>query len=186
MRKQVPCIGVLSEVAAFRLDGVRSLHPTHSVAAFGRDAEAFVSGEENATSPCFPEGITSKLLSRHAKVLLIGVGQEKDTVLHGLEEILDTPDRLTDDFKEITMIDRDGNAHKTSLRRHRRPISMYFPKFEEPFSELHAYEVYRLGNARAELCDVDKMFEILKRIVSRTDMELCADHEPIPREYWEP
>ena len=37
-RSTEPCIGALPTVAAFRKDGVRSLHPTHSLAAFGKRA----------------------------------------------------------------------------------------------------------------------------------------------------
>ena len=35
VRSTMPCIGTLARVAAFRTDGVRSLHPTHSVTVFG-------------------------------------------------------------------------------------------------------------------------------------------------------
>ena len=45
VRSTVPDIGTLAEVAAFRKDGVRSLHPTHSVAVFGKGAAEFVRGE---------------------------------------------------------------------------------------------------------------------------------------------
>ena len=39
VRSTVPDIGTLPEVAAFRKDGVRSLHPTHSVTVFGKGAK---------------------------------------------------------------------------------------------------------------------------------------------------
>ncbi len=51
-----PCIGALAEVAAFRPNGVRSLHPTHSVTAFGKNAADFVKGEENSASPAPVDG----------------------------------------------------------------------------------------------------------------------------------
>ena len=51
VRSTVPDIGTLAEVAAFRKDGVRSLHPTHSVTVFGKGAEEFVKGEEKCASP---------------------------------------------------------------------------------------------------------------------------------------
>lgn len=51
VRKTVPDIGTLAEVAAFREDGVRSLHPTHSVAVFGKGADEFIRGEEKCASP---------------------------------------------------------------------------------------------------------------------------------------
>ena len=51
VRSTVPDIGTLAEVAAFRKDGARSLHPTHSVTVFGKGAEEFVKGEEKCGSP---------------------------------------------------------------------------------------------------------------------------------------
>ena len=42
VKTTVPCIGTLAKVAAFRPDGVRSLHPTHSVTVFGKNAAAYV------------------------------------------------------------------------------------------------------------------------------------------------
>ena len=85
-----PCIGALPCVAAFRTDGVRSLHPTHSVWAHGRDAEAFVRGEENATTPCPPGFLWDRLADVGAKILLLGVKLDKNTFIHAIDELADT------------------------------------------------------------------------------------------------
>ena len=50
VRKTIPCIGALPTVAAFRKDGVRSLHPTHSVTAFGKRAAEFVEIEKSTNN----------------------------------------------------------------------------------------------------------------------------------------
>ena len=66
VRTTVPNIGLIPRTAAFRKDGVRSLHPTHSVWAYGKEAAAFVENEENATSPT-PEGFCwDRLADRQA------------------------------------------------------------------------------------------------------------------------
>ena len=49
VRNSVPCIGTLSVVAFKRTDGIRSLHPTHSVVAFGPDAAEYIKGEKPDT-----------------------------------------------------------------------------------------------------------------------------------------
>ena len=46
VRSTVPNIGALPSVAAFRPDGIRSLHPTHSIWGHGADAEEYLRGEE--------------------------------------------------------------------------------------------------------------------------------------------
>ena len=48
VKKTKPVIGALPTVAAFRKDGIRSLHPTHSVWATGKGAAEFIAGEEKA------------------------------------------------------------------------------------------------------------------------------------------
>ena len=47
-----PCsTGILPELFRQRKGVIRSLHPTHSVAAYGRDAAAFVAGHEKFATP---------------------------------------------------------------------------------------------------------------------------------------
>ena len=72
VQTSVPCIGTLAKVAAFRKDGVRSLHPTHSVTVFGKGAREFVKGEELCGSPAPVNSCLSRLYEEHGKVLLIG------------------------------------------------------------------------------------------------------------------
>ena len=88
------CIGTLPNVAAFRKDGIRSLHPTHSIWGCGKKAEAFLRGEENARTPATPGGAWSRLAEVKAKILLIGVGLDKNTFIHAVEEMANIPDRL--------------------------------------------------------------------------------------------
>lgn len=50
----IPCLGALPSAAAFRKDGIRSLHPTHSIWAHGEHAAEFIAGEEYAETPAPP------------------------------------------------------------------------------------------------------------------------------------
>jgi AraC-like DNA-binding protein len=71
VRSTVPCIGTLAKVAAFRKDGVRSLHPTHSMAAFGKNAREYIQGEEKSSTPGPMGGALSRLYERAALTALI-------------------------------------------------------------------------------------------------------------------
>ena len=55
------CIGLLPNLLRQRPGVLRSLHPTHSIAAWGPGAAEFIAGEENATSPCTPGGCWDRL-----------------------------------------------------------------------------------------------------------------------------
>ena len=184
VRSSVPCTGIVSEIAAFRKDGVRSLHPTHSVAAFGKDALSFVEGELNATSPADPSGITGKLLKRNAKMFLLGVGHDKNTMLHGIEEIIDVPHRLTEDYRDIPVMDENGIEHMTHVRRHACPISVYYPKFEPIFIHFGLQTEYTVGNAVAKVCESTAICKLIHYIEKRTDRNLCCNDDPVDEQLW--
>lgn len=181
VRTSEPCTGMISVVACKRKDGIRSLNATHSVVAFGKDAAEFVRGEEKTTSPCDPTGICGKLLVRHAKILLIGVNHDRNTIIHGIEEILDIPNRISEEARAIPVIDYEGREIITHIKYHcRYPLSKYYVKFEPAFIKYGAQKEYPLGNATVKVCDSHELFRVLQNIYRKTDAELCEDLEPLP------
>ena len=88
------CIGLLPELFRKRPGVHRSWHPTHSVAAFGADAEEFVRGDENCPTPCARDSAWGRLYDRDAYVLLVGVELNRMTFFHGVEEWNGIPGRL--------------------------------------------------------------------------------------------
>ncbi len=191
VRSTVPDIGTLAEVAAFRKDGVRSLHPTHSVTVFGKDAKEFVKGEEKCASPAPLGSCISRLYEENGKVLLVGVGHERNTYLHSVDERLNIPDRLNPDPFEITIVDYDGNKltsppfHTHFTAASDTCVSEYYPNYKEAFEYNKAVKYSKLGNATVYICDCRKMTDMCKRIWERTDHDLCISANPIPRELYE-
>ena len=55
------CVGILPNLFMKRSGVVRSLHPTHSIAAYGPGAAQYIEGEENCTTPCSKGGCWEKL-----------------------------------------------------------------------------------------------------------------------------
>ena len=155
VRTSVPCIGTLAKVAFARKDGVRSLHPTHSVVVFGEGAADFVKGEELCASPAPVNSCLSRLYEENGKVLLIGVGHERNTYLHSVDERLGIPDRLNP-----------------------------YPNYKEAFEYTGAVSYSKLGDALVYVCDARRMTDALKLIWQRTDHDLCIKQEDIPHEYY--
>lgn len=185
VRESEPCIGALPRVAAKRGDGIRSLHPTHSVAAFGKNAEAFVAGEENSKTPCPIGGVWQRLLDEKAKILLIGVGLNRNTYIHAIDEMLELPGRLTEPF-ELTVIDYDGKEHKTQFSAHNSDMtgSENFGNFEEPLIAKGALKKERLGNASVYVFDTVKGTEVISTLWKKADYHLCLQERKIPAEYY--
>ncbi len=185
-----PCVGVLSKVAAFRPDGVRSLHPTHSVTVFGKNAMKFVEGEEKCGSPSPIGSCINRLYEENGKILLIGVGHERNTYLHAVDERLNIPDRLTSEGFEIQIKDYDGNiitsppfhTHFTSTID--TCVSDYYPNYKELFEYVGAVTYSQLGEALVYCCNARKMTDALQRIWEHTDNDLCITHRQIPEDLY--
>lgn len=50
--KEPSCVGILTNLFMKREGVVRSLHPTHSVAAYGEDSIEYIKGEEDNNTMC--------------------------------------------------------------------------------------------------------------------------------------
>ena len=89
---------------------IRSLHPTHSMAGFGKDAESYLAGEEMRNTPCTPGGCYDRLKDIGGKILLVGVGHERNTYIHSVEEVLNVPNRLSDMPVLMKIVQHGKNA----------------------------------------------------------------------------
>ena len=184
----VPCIGMLPKVAALRKDGFRSLHPTHSIWGWGNGAEEFLQGEENAKTPASPGGAWDRLADVKAKILLIGVGLDKNTYIHSVEEVAGIPDRLKEEAYDVTVLDHSGNALVHPYHRHfcsrSRDVSVQYVNFEKPLLHHGAMEFGTLGNARVRIVDAAKCKKVLLEIFSKAEMDLCIEKIEIPEEFY--
>lgn len=184
VRTAVPNIGIIPRTAAFRGDGVRSLHPTHSLWACGKDAEAFVRGEENALSPT-PKGFCwDRLADRNAKILLIGVGNEKNTFIHSVEEREALPDRISSASYEIAITDHHGNTIKHPFYPQycskTEDISWFFGIFEKPMIEMGVQTFGEFGNATVRIVNAMGCRKLLTEIFHRAEEDIFAQHMELP------
>lgn len=179
------CIGTLPRLAAAHPKAFRTLHPTHSMAVFGERerVERFIKDEATIDTPANPGGCLGKLFQADGFVLLIGVGQEKNTFLHCVEEMLNVPDRLTDYKVKKTIIHKDGTEEKRHLYWFDDKIpdvSVYFPKFEAPFRHFGCICDGAIGNARVQICNARKMYAVMEKIYKNNQFgELLSDDAPI-------
>ncbi len=186
VRTAVPCIGLVPRTAALRRDGIRSLHPTHSIWARGRDAARFVAGEENGTSPGPVGGAWDRLADVGAKILLIGVGHNRNTFIHSVDERAGLANRLGNKF-DLTIIDHQGNAMQRTYNAHccsAGDVSQFYVNFEKPLVELGAQTAGTLGNAAVKVVDAAKCREIVLRIYSRADESEFLFYREIPRQWY--
>lgn len=173
------CVGILPELFRKRPGVIRSLHPTHSVAALGKDAAEFTAGDERWDTPCHRESAWGRLLDRKATILLVGVDLRRNTFIHGIEEWVDIPGRMTDGHEQLYTVLPDGREVLVPSRRHcGLPWSEHFWKVEHVLEEQGALYRARLGDAEVLVCDTVKTTEILTDMLLKNP-DLFSDNEPL-------
>lgn len=173
------CVGLLPELFRKRKGVVRAKHPTHSVAAIGKEAEAFVEGYEQCDTPCARNSPWGKLLDREAQIMLLGVDLTKNTFIHGVEEWVDIPGRLTDEKEDLYVVLEDGTEISVPSRRHYgEHWSEYFWKVEEIFEEHGVMKKGEFGEATVRLCQTRPMTELLFQML-HINPHLFSDNRAI-------
>lgn len=182
------CVGMLTDLFRQRPGVVRSLHPTHSVAAYGRDAASYVAGEENCNTPCTPGGCYDRLRQVKGKILLVGVGHERNTFIHSVEEVLNVPNRLTDKPILFRVVMPDGSRKPVYMRKHYNAmqphISEDFVKLEQAFYDTGAAKRVKFGDADCILCDAAGVFEVTRHVLAPAP-ECLVTEASIPAQRWE-
>jgi aminoglycoside 3-N-acetyltransferase len=172
-------IGIIPEIARRRDDSVRSLHATHSVTAFGKDAQWYVEGHEKAKTPCGEGSPYWKLGERGGQILLLGCDHSSNTCMHQIEEVLNLPTMLEEVDREAVLVDRSGVEHRVRTRMHSF-LPRNFMRFDSAFTELGIQTVGKVGEAKCRLIDAKKMREFLLEVCRRDPQGLCR------AEAWQP
>lgn len=116
--KETPtCVGALTEFFRNRKGTIRSLHPTHSIAAFGKNAQLFIKDHEQDSTPVGQNSPLSKLKDAHGKILFIGCGLRPNTSMHGVEELV-KPEYLFNGVVTFIIENHDGKQEQYKHTTH--------------------------------------------------------------------
>jgi aminoglycoside 3-N-acetyltransferase len=173
-------VGRITEELRGRRQAVRSLHPTHSVAALGPGASSLVAGHHLWDTPCAPGSPFGRLVEREAQVLMIGVGLESFTMLHAFEEWAGVP-WLFNRTEILYSITRTCEIHRVESRRH-TDVPRYeerdFPSLEPVFADAGALAYGRAGAAKLRLVDAARASQAVVPLLQREpDAVLGGRHE---------
>lgn len=159
-------IGALPELFRKRSGVHRSLHPTHAVAAFGKEAEEFVAGEEHINTPCGKGGAYYKLWERNAQILLIGIDFARNTYIHGVEEWEGAEGSISDQKTDLYVINHQGQRLYTPQYRHCAPLSSEtFSKLEPQALREGILTLGRFGDATTRLMHAVPLREMIAPIL---------------------
>jgi aminoglycoside 3-N-acetyltransferase len=138
--------GVLTEIFRTGYATDRSIHPTHSVAAYGAQAQRLLARHHLDDTPVSANSPYGLMRDTPAYVFLLGVGLESCTAIHLPEETI-APQiylRAAEQAELYECRDRRGVVHQVRTRRHLR-LDRDFPKFGPPLERMRRMKSGKIG-----------------------------------------
>ena len=111
------CVGYLSEFFRKTEGVIRTNHPTHSVAIYGKLQAELNEGVELDDTPMGVHSPYRKFAKYGGKILMLGCSLAHNSFIHAMEEEADAPYALRG-HQEYTIVDEHGNVTKQKIRRH--------------------------------------------------------------------
>jgi aminoglycoside 3-N-acetyltransferase len=152
--------GVLSEIFRTRYAQARSIHPTHSVAAFGPQSTHLTSRHHLDEKPVSDNSPYGLMRGQNAFILLLGVGLEACTAVHLPEEDV-APEfylRPPEETRTYPCRDRYGVVHDVRARRHQR-LDRDFPKFSAPLAAKGLLQSGEILGCRYEITTMQDLLD---------------------------
>jgi len=112
------CVGGLSEAFRRQQGVVRSLHPTHSVAATGMNAVELLHDHEKDTTPVGKHSPFTLFPKLGGRILFLGCDLSVNTSMHAVEEQVMPPYLLEDEPVDFVLEDARGRQVTSSVRCH--------------------------------------------------------------------
>ena len=160
------CTGILPELFWHRPGVLRSLHPTHSIAALGKKAAEFIADHDTFNTAFNRKGPFGRLLDWNGKVLLFGVTLDRCTFIHALEEWAGVPMLSKEPIK---LISRNHQKIDTpvDLYWHTGAHSEVFDRILPVFLEQNVVKPVTFGDASTLLVDCKMAYDTLVPILKQ-------------------
>ncbi len=175
-RSTPACVGAIAE--HFRQMGgvLRSLHPTHSVAAKGSRAAEILAGHEKAGTPCGAGTPYARLLEADGQVLLLGATLDSNTAFHCMEALCDYPELLREERDEFEIIGLDGESRHLHVSQQREGIARRYQAMRVPLLESGAAVAGSLGGAEVLLIHGNRFREVVAEWLRKDPCHLVDKH----------
>lgn len=158
-------LGVLPNLFRKRKGVFRSLHPTHSMCAYGKNAFNFVQGEIGNNAFC-GNGCMQKLLDVGAKVLLMGVTLTSCTFFHLIEEKTTLSHYWFNDKPTNYKIKLDnGKIIDNPIYMTKIDTSEYFDKALDLVKTHPSTKIGKIGDADCLLLDCKTIYPVIEKLI---------------------
>ncbi len=153
-------VGAFSNYFMKRNGVVRSLNPTHSVAAYGIRQDEYIKNHFLDNEPVGKNSPFAVLPEFGGKVLMLGCGIKCNTSMHGVEESVKVPYVLSDVTRKYTLIDYDDNITRKDYYYHNMIAGHNRAQRYDRLYDLMEYKKGNILSAEAYLIDAPAMWKI--------------------------
>ncbi len=137
------CIGVIPETMRLSQDVIRSVHPTHSVTVWGKNADEITKNHYKDHTPVGVNSPLSEAYRRGGKIIMLGAPFARISSMHGVEE------KILPDYLFTTNFDYDitlKNKEKITMNILRHDLSCVEQRYDRVLTILDEDTDYKIGN----------------------------------------
>ena len=164
-------MGKISD-AFWRREGVRrSIHPTHSVAAWGNKGWEIIEGHEKCLCSCGEGSPFHRNCLIGGKILFLGTTHSSSTTLHTVEDVNGAPTRSVFVFYP-KVIDCKGRVVTVSTRPHLPGLARQYEIINKVCRENGIQKEGKVGNAVLKLIEADGLLETGSRLIRKNPLFL--------------
>ncbi len=166
--RTTPCwTGRIPETLRRWPGAVRSLGPTHSVAAVGPDAHYLLAGHEDCRTPCGTGSPYVKLAEVGGKIVFLGVTLDANTTFHSAEELAGVPYHLQPTLTRCHIVDQTGRGLQRDCVLHYWGYPRRFGEMEEVLLEKGILKRGVIGAARTLVVESRPMLDFMVDLLTR-------------------
>jgi aminoglycoside 3-N-acetyltransferase len=154
VRKTMSMMGLVTEMFRRREGTLRSLHPTHPVLAYGKDAAWLVADHERCLYPCGAGSPFDKIRQLRGKLLFFDVSFQSITFFHYVEDLL--KERIpfpiySDRLFSVPAVDANGGHHVIQTYAFSKQARRASDKLETEMRRQGLIREGRVGNSRFQV-----------------------------------
>ena len=166
-------LGILTELVKARKDAVVSNNPLGTLAAIGGRAAELLADHWNAETAHGHGSPFEKIAEAGGYICLLGVDQDRNTMLHSVEALLELPYLAT---KTVTIKNAKGKEETKSFKYYPGP-HRNFIGLDRIMAEAGVMTVHRIGDAQVRLIDAHEMMHLCME-VGAEDPAFCLCENP--------
>ncbi|KAF0201903.1 MAG: hypothetical protein FD170_2394 [Bacteroidetes bacterium] len=168
VRKAPVALGLLPEIARRSPLAKRSIHPTNSIVAIGKQADELLMQHGDSIYPCDELSPFYKMMKLNAKIIGLGVTTEFLSFVHCPEDVMkaDFPVKTRSDVVfETNVIDHDGNTRIIStLVADKTIATRNIPGFIKAFVDPEIARDFHFRGNHFFIADSKELYKIIERL----------------------